>query len=99
MAKSRKRVNDVGGRRDQFSAMLDQLWDIAAEDAVEQIRASRPLKPEGKDDDVRGSTSTIAPKEQERCLGMASSSNHESDASTLASTRAGVESTSSPFVP
>ena len=52
MAKNRKRVNDVGGRRDQFSAMLGQLCDIAAEDAAEQICASRLLKPEEKKEDV-----------------------------------------------
>ena len=53
--KNRKRVNDVGDgdRWDPLSAMLDQLWDIAAEDAAEQIRASRVLNPEEELDDVK----------------------------------------------
>ena len=53
--KNRKRANDVGGggRRDQFSAMLDQLLDIAAEDATGQIRASRLIRLEEKEGDVR----------------------------------------------
>ncbi|XP_043194189.1 uncharacterized protein LOC122386201 [Amphibalanus amphitrite] len=53
LAKNEKRKSDPGGRRAKFIASLDQLWDVGATDAIEQIRGNQRLTQDERDIDIR----------------------------------------------
>ena len=53
LAKHKCRKSDPGDRRAEFKRNLDKLWDIAADDAIKQIRTSRFLRKEEREIDVK----------------------------------------------
>ena len=52
MAKSKSRIQDVGGKRALFISELAKLWDIGAKDTVATIRENRLLTVSGKEEDI-----------------------------------------------
>ena len=53
LAKNKKRKGDPGDRKAAFKSKLDTLWDIAADDAIAQIRNNRLLRKEEREIDVK----------------------------------------------
>ena len=53
LVKSKKGKGDPGDRKAKFMCQLDTLWDIAADDAIEQIRRNRLLRKEEREIDVK----------------------------------------------
>ena len=47
IGKHKDRASDPGGRRANFEEKLDKLWDVGADNAIEQIRKNRLLQKRG----------------------------------------------------
>ena len=52
LAKSKDRKEDTNGLRKKFEKELDSLFDIGAEDAIEEIKTNRLLDEESKKEDI-----------------------------------------------
>ena len=52
LLKNKNRESDAGGKRVNFLAKLDSLFDIGSPDAIQEIMKSRLLTAQKKDDDV-----------------------------------------------
>ena len=53
LMKSKGRTTDPGGKRHAFVIELDDLFDIGAPDAIQEIESNRLLSRERKDEDIR----------------------------------------------
>lgn len=53
LMKNRSRLCDPGGKRDAFVLELDNLFDIGAADAIDEIRTNRLLSSEKKEEDIQ----------------------------------------------
>ena len=52
LAKSKSRIQDVGGKRALFISELAKLWDIGAKGTVATLRENRLLTVSGKEEDT-----------------------------------------------
>ena len=53
LSRSKGRSSDPGGKRASFVLELDQLFDIGAPDAIEEIQNNRLLSKEKKEEDIK----------------------------------------------
>lgn len=51
--KGKRRSKDPAGTRERFQSKLDKLWDIGADDAIEQIMSNRLLDKRDQEEDVQ----------------------------------------------